>query len=134
MHYLALNNFCFLSSITVLKSLFSNSFCFASYSNDLHSLRVCKYLEGKPPSVELILCGFLSLRDCCHLMPSSVGISSMPSTSVYFALYLDFKIFLGRNVSLLQGTLLCPKTDFHSSFCFRRGRITYSNNPRIKGW
>lgn len=44
-----------------------------------------------------------SLEDFCHLIPSYFSISSMLSTTIYVALYLDLKFFFffGRSVGIL---------------------------------
>lgn len=73
---------------------------------------------------------FTSLRHSCHLIPSYVGISSMLSIAVYFAFYLDLKIFLGRSVGLLQATLFLSYLETPLNFYFMRDRVTYSHNSR----
>lgn len=79
---------------------------FSGYSAPSPPNYLCwQILWGKTTKCWAYFMWFTSLRDFCHLIPCYVGISSMPSITVYFALYLDFKIFLGRNVGLLQATL-----------------------------
>lgn len=73
---------------------------------------------------------FTSLRHFCHLIHSHAGIYSMFSITVYFALYLDLKIFLGRSVGLLQATLFWSDLETPSNFYFMRDRLTYSHNSR----
>src|SRR5574337_696680 len=73
---------------------------------------------------------FTSLRRFCHLIHSQAGIYSMFSIAVYFALYLVFKIFLGRSVGLLQATLFWSDLDTPSNFYFMRDRLTCSYSSR----
>lgn len=107
---------------------------FSVYS-DLFSLFIVdfsKYLQGETTKYWVHFMWFTSLRDFCHLTPSYSGITSMSSTAVYFALYLDLKIFLGSNAGLLQAILFWSDWEIPCKFHFMRDRITYSNNSRIR--